>query len=144
MLMVRKRAMSNEWLKEYAPWVAAVVAPVTVWLGTRKKVATDADISLRTDLRETEKYLRQQLREVEADNKTLRTENLELKNANMTLRAEFEDHKRDTAREIGQLKDQLQAALSAMDRDRRSGAHTQDDLTALTERVRVGEEHDAL
>jgi hypothetical protein len=133
-------SLVNDWLKEYAPWIAAVIAPVLAWAATRKKTIVEADASLRTDLRETEKYLRQQLREVESDNKILRAENLELKSANLTLKAEFEDFRRDTAREIASLREQLQNAMVILSRGKVAREQLQEDVEALAARVKLGEE----
>ena len=137
--MQRARPLSNEWLKDAAPWAAAVIAPILAWAATRRKTIVEADVSLRTDLRETEKYLRSQLRDLEANNRELTRENLELRQANLTLKAEFDDFKRDTAREIASLKDQLRTALMGMERGRQAREQIQEEVTALTERVRQGE-----
>lgn len=108
--------MPNEWLKDAAPWIVAVIAPVTAYWATRRKTQVEADASLRSDLRETERYLRQQLREVESDNKSLRTENLELRQANISLKAEFEDFKRDTSALIQDLRTDLDAGRAERER----------------------------
>lgn len=148
----------GDWLKDAAPWIAALIASGGTYFGVRLQTAVEnrkvgaeaeklreaADQSLRTDLRETEKYLRQQLRDVEADNKTLRAENLELKAENLTLRAEFADFKRDTAREILTLKERLETAMQAMERGRQARELTATEVQALTERVRQVEEDQPL